>query len=52
MQMQLSSKFEHLVPLGYHYYYPIENRESGGTVTLFGNDSGSYWGGIVGTWRC
>lgn len=51
-QHQLASRFEHIVPLGYHYYYPIELRESGTVVTLFAGDVGSYWGGILGTWRC
>ena len=52
IQIQLLSRFEHIVPLGFHYYYPIEYRESGGTATMFAGDAGSYWGGIIGVWRC
>jgi len=50
-QKQLVAFLEHIVPLGYHYYYPIEYREIGGTPTLFGSNT-VYWGGLLGTWRC
>lgn len=50
-QTQLVSELDHIVPLGYHYYYPVEYRETGGTPTLFAIDT-TLWGGLLGTWRC
>lgn len=50
-QVQLVSTLEHFVPIGYHYYYPIERTQSG-VPGIYGSSGGSYWGGLLGFWKC
>ncbi|NDB57583.1 hypothetical protein EB001_03960 [bacterium] len=51
-QAQLSTQTIDYTGLGYHYYYPVERVYGNNTVTLYGSNAGSYFGGIYGTWEC
>jgi hypothetical protein len=37
---------------GYQYFYPVENRVTGGTPAIYGSSNTGHFGGIMGTWRC
>ena len=50
VQLTISGYFENSI--GYHYYYPIENRVSGGTPAIYGSSNTGHFGGMIGTWRC
>lgn len=43
--------FDHFAPLGYSNFYPVE-RCSFGTAYLNAGGGQSYFGGIIGSWRC
>ena len=52
VQTQLYTKLIELPVLGYSYYYPIEFTSSSTAATLYGGNTGSYFGGIQGIWEC
>ena len=37
---------------GYQYFYPVENRITGGVPAIYGSSTTGHFGGIMGSWRC